>query len=383
MVLEANPIAVSSKLISEISDIALKCDAKIASQANLIITILDPSSDILFTDSPDKSLQEVIKQLSPDKVGFLVDENTARDCLPHFNTGNHPIIEIKSGEINKSLDTCQKIWSFLTDAGFSRNSLLVNLGGGVIGDMGGFVASTYKRGIRFVNLPTTLLAMVDANIGGKLGIDFMGLKNHIGVFNDPERILIYDGFLGTLPPRELRSGYAEVIKHGLIMDENYWRDISSASFPDLNWTKVIQRSIEIKSDVVAADPYEKGLRKILNYGHTLGHAIETSFLNEGKSLLHGEAIAVGMILEAHLSFQLGLLEEQALKQITQLISKIYGTDTRIPGMNGIMRLMSHDKKNVGNEIRFSLLDKIGKCVFDQKVDENKIAAAIDFYSTLK
>ncbi len=344
---------------------------------------MDLSSDILFVESPEKALHEVIKQLNPDKVAFLVDENTARDCLSFFNTGDHPVIEIKSGEINKNIDTCQHIWTSLTNAGFSRKSLLVNLGGGVIGDMGGFAASTYKRGIRFINLPTTLLAMVDANIGGKLGIDFMGLKNHIGLFNDPEKILIHVGFLKTLPYRELKSGFAEVIKHGLIMDKSYWKEILNTSFPEFDWQKIIKRSVEIKSEVVREDPRENGLRKILNFGHTLGHAIETSHLNQLKSLLHGEAIAVGMILEAHLSLQLGMLDKSSVKEISGLIEKVYGLDVAIPPMDEIMVLMGQDKKNVGNEINFSLLEKIGKCVIDQKVDEKMIAAAIDFYNTLK
>ena len=313
---------------------------------------------------------------------MLVDENTAQHCLPFFDHANHLIIEIKSGELNKNLRTCEQIWEALTKSGFSRKSLLVNVGGGVIGDMGGFAASTYKRGVRFVNYPTTLLAMVDANIGGKLGIDFMGLKNHIGLFNNPEMILIFTDFLKTLPARELRSGFGEVIKHGLIRDESYWNKTISAQFPDMEWKKVIQRSVEIKSEVVKEDPKENGLRKILNYGHTLGHAVETWYLNNQKSLLHGEAIAVGMILEAHLSFQLGLLDEKSLDGITSYITSVY-EDIAIPPMENLMELMGQDKKNVGNEINFSLLEKIGKCVYDMKVDEKMIAAAINFYNTLK
>ncbi len=343
---------------------------------------MELSRDILFINSPNEALQEVIQQLKPDKVALLVDENTAEHCLPYFEHDKHLIIEIKSGEINKNLRTCEHIWEALTTAGFSRKSLLINVGGGVIGDMGGFVASTYKRGIRFVNYPTTLLAMVDANIGGKLGIDFMGLKNHIGLFNDPERILIFTEFLKTLPQRELRSGFGEVIKHGLIRDKEYWNGTLKSEFPEMDWKKVIQRSVEIKSEVVKEDPKENGLRKILNYGHTLGHAVETWYLNHQKSLLHGEAIAVGMILEAHLSFQLKLLDEKSLNEITGYITSIY-EDIAIPPMKNLMELMGQDKKNVGNEINFSLLEKIGKCVYDMKVDEKMIAAAIDFYNTLK
>ncbi|XOV93394.1 MAG: 3-dehydroquinate synthase [Bacteroidota bacterium] len=343
---------------------------------------MEISRDILFIQSPQKALAEVINQLNPDKVAFLVDENTSKDCLQYFDAKDHFLIEINSGEINKNIRTCEEIWKGLTEAGFSRKSLLVNLGGGVIGDMGGFTASTYKRGIRFINFPTTLLAMVDANIGGKLGIDFMGFKNHIGLFNDPDKILIYVDFLKTLPPRELRSGYAEVIKHGLIYDASYWGIIKNSEFPNLDWEKVIQRSVEIKSEVVAEDPKENGLRKILNFGHTLGHGIETWYLNHEKSLLHGEAIATGMILEAHLSLQLGMLDEKSVSEISDYIFSLYEV-IEIPPMDEIMVLMGQDKKNVGNEINFSLLEKIGKCVYDMKVDENMIAAAINFYNTLK
>ncbi|CAN0054518.1 unnamed protein product, partial [Chrysoparadoxa australica] len=277
------------------------------------------STDILFIDSPQEALSNIINQLTPDKVAILVDEHTSEHCLPLIEKGKHLVIETQSGEINKNLHTCEFIWRQLTEAGFSRRSLLVNLGGGVIGDMGGFAASTYKRGIRFINFPTTLLAMVDANVGGKLGIDFMGFKNHIGLFNDPEKIMVFEAFLKTLPRRELRSGYAEVIKHGLIMDQSYWETIKTANFPSLDWKKVIQRSIEIKSAVVLEDPKENGLRKILNFGHTLGHAVETWYLNHEKSLLHGEAIAVGMILEAHISMQKGLLNEECFYQINDHI----------------------------------------------------------------
>lgn len=343
---------------------------------------MDFSTDILYINSPQQALTDVIDQLNPDKVAVLVDEHTSGHCLPYITGKDYTLIEIRSGEINKNINTCERIWKALTESGFSRQSLLVNLGGGVIGDMGGFAASTYKRGIRFVNFPTTLLAMVDANVGGKLGIDFMGFKNHIGLFNDPEKIMIFEDFLKTLPSRELRSGYAEVIKHGLISDKSYWEDIKTSGFPNLDWRKVIKRSVEIKSKVVTEDPKEHGLRKILNFGHTLGHAIETWHLNHQKSLLHGEAIAVGMVLEAHISLQVGLLKEDAFNEINQYIRSIY-EDAAIPSLAELSSLMGQDKKNIGNEVNFSLLEDIGKCVYDMKVNEKMIASAIKFYQTIK
>ena len=345
---------------------------------------MEPSQQIIFTESPKNALNGALKKFSPDQVAILVDENTAQHCLPLFdlNDADFRVIQIRSGEKNKNIDTCLDIWKSLTEWGFSRKSLLVNLGGGVIGDMGGFAASTYKRGIKFINFPTTLLAMVDANIGGKLGIDFMGFKNHIGLFNDPECIYIHTEFLRTLPERELRSGFAEVIKHGLIQDKAYWKQISSSAFPDLDWKPVVQRSYEIKQEVVSKDPKEEGLRKILNFGHTLGHAIESWYLNHGKSLLHGEAIAVGMILEADLSKQLNLLENTELGAIRNFINKTY-EKIRIPPLSELQRIMGQDKKNKGNSIMFSLIKGIGDCVYDQNVEDELISTAIKNYDSLK
>ena len=220
---------------------------------------------ITFTDNPQNTLNELLASFQPDKIAFLVDENTKAHCLPYFDLNESELIVIQSGEIHKNLDTCQYIWGQMTEFGFSRKSMLINLGGGVIGDMGGFCAATYKRGVRFINFPTTLLAAVDANIGGKLGIDFQGFKNHIGVFQDPDGVVICDKFLETLPKRELRSGFAEVIKHGLIYDKDYYQGLKQNTFPDYNWNDIIKKSIGIKGAVVAEDPKEAGLRKILNF----------------------------------------------------------------------------------------------------------------------
>jgi 3-dehydroquinate synthase len=338
---------------------------------------------ISFTRKPHESLLELIETLKPDKVGYLVDEHTREHCLPLLRLPKEAfVIEIKSGEINKNLDSCGLIWSALTDEGFSRKSLLINVGGGVIGDMGGFAASTYKRGIRFINFPTTLLAAVDANIGGKLGIDFNGFKNHIGVFNDPSAVVICDLFLETLPDRELRSGYAEVIKHGLIFDKDYFEEIRNATFPELDWQKVIEKSAEIKSEVVEKDPREQGLRKILNFGHTLGHGVETWALNHEKSLLHGEAIAIGMILEGFLSFKKSMLTETDLHLISIFLVNLYGKE-ELPPLDEVMALVAHDKKNVGSNISFSLIKGIGNCSFDEHAESEWISESFDFYKSLK
>lgn len=338
---------------------------------------------ISFISNPKEGLKQALDSLNPDKLAFLVDENTRKYCLPLFDLDSEDlIIEIKSGEINKNLNTCSEIWTALTNWGFSRKSLLVNIGGGVIGDMGGFCASTYKRGIRFINFPTTLLAMVDANIGGKLGVDFQGFKNHIGVFQDPEKILIHDGFLKSLPIRELRSGFAEVIKHGLIYDKLYWEKVRDGRFPEFDWKSIVETSAEIKHQVVTEDPKEGGLRKILNFGHTLGHAIETWHLTKGISLLHGEAIAIGMILEGHLALQLGTLSKDELTELSIYLQKTYES-IKLPELEELAPLMQQDKKNIGNSLSFSLLNGIGACLYDQKVSENMIHEAMNYYSNLK
>lgn len=338
---------------------------------------------ITLTDDPANKLQSLLETFKPDKIAYLVDENTREHCLPLLGVGDDAeIIQIHSGEIFKNLNSCELIWAALTTSGFSRKSMLVNVGGGVIGDMGGFAASTYKRGIRFINIPTTLLAAVDANIGGKLGIDFRGFKNHIGVFNDPDAVVISDLFLKTLPERELRSGFAEVIKHGLIYDKDYFHQISQSSFPNLNWTEVIKRSVEIKSEVVAQDPREAGLRKILNFGHTLGHGIETWYLNSRQSLLHGEAISIGMILEGFLANKLGKLSISDLNEVSNYLISVFGKFD-LPPIYEIMPLMLQDKKNVGNEISFSLLDGVGKCSFDELIDLKWIDESFQYYQNLK
>lgn len=338
---------------------------------------------ITLTDDPANKLQSLLETFKPDKIAYLVDENTREHCLPLLGVGDYAeIIQIHSGEIFKNLNSCELIWAALTTSGFSRKSMLVNVGGGVIGDMGGFAASTYKRGIRFINIPTTLLAAVDANIGGKLGIDFRGFKNHIGVFNDPDAVVISDLFLKTLPERELRSGFAEVIKHGLIYDKDYFHQISQSSFPNLNWTEVIKRSVEIKSEVVAQDPREAGLRKILNFGHTLGHGIETWYLNSRQSLLHGEAISIGMILEGFLANKLGKLSISDLNEVSNYLISVFGKFD-LPPIHEIMPLMLQDKKNVGNEISFSLLDGVGKCSFDELIDLKWIDESFQYYQNLK
>ena len=294
------------------------------------------------------------------KVAILVDENTKRNCLPKLpQLENSIIIEVTSGEINKSISSCNYIWEQLSEHNFDRDSLLINLGGGVIGDMGGFAASTYKRGIDFIQVPTTLLAMVDASVGGKLGVDFNGLKNQIGLFNNPESVLIFPEFLETLPENQLKSGFAEVVKHALISDNNLWEKIISVPFNEMNWGKIIETSINIKNKIVLSDPYEKGERKKLNFGHTFGHAIESYYLEKGTPILHGEAVLMGILLEVEIS----LVSQEQNNEIKNYILSNFSLPFT-PKKSDLLPFLMNDKKNKVGKINFSLLTKIGTCNID-------------------
>ncbi len=340
---------------------------------------------VVVTEDIHNVLANFIKENNYQKIAVIADENTEKHCLPAIieSLPDHWLLPIQSGEENKTLETCTLLWRALTEAQFSRKDLIINLGGGVIGDMGGFVASTYKRGVDFINIPTTLLSQVDASIGGKLGIDFDGFKNHIGIFKDPKRVFVDPVFLKTLSNRELRSGFAEIIKHGLIADENYWKSIVSGDHNSQNWLEVIEKSISIKGDVVNADPFENGLRKILNFGHTLGHAIETHFLHSGNRLLHGEAIAAGMIMEAFLSEKFAGLSTDSRDELVDYIKKIYTPapiDEKI--FEELIRLTGQDKKNAQGQVNYSLLRRIGDCRFDFRPDNALILDSMFYYNAV-
>ena len=297
-------------------------------------------------------------------IAILVDENTKKHCLPTFlgenpQLNNSIIIEIKSGEENKNIATCNYIWQQLKNHNFDRNSLLINLGGGVIGDMGGFCASTYKRGIDFVQFPTTLLAMVDASVGGKLGLDFDGLKNQVGLFTNPKSVLINPEFLKTLDENQLVFGFAEVVKHALIADLDFWNYLTKTDFQDLIWEEVIAHSIAIKNKIVLNDPKEKGERKKLNFGHTFGHAIESYYLQKGTPIFHGQAIALGMLIESEMSD----LTEIEKVEITAFILSNFALPHN-PAKNQLIAFMQNDKKNKDGKINFSLLKGIGNCSID-------------------
>jgi 3-dehydroquinate synthase len=343
---------------------------------------------IYFNDASFVYLENLLKIETYSKIFVLVDENTNEHCLPYF-LANLPteieieIIEIEAGEENKNIYTCIDLWHTLIELDADRKSIIINLGGGVITDIGGFVASTYKRGIDFINIPTTLLAMVDASIGGKTGVDLGSLKNQIGVINEPKSVIVISKFLETLPTNQMRSGLAEMLKHGLIYDKTYWdklKDLNNLNTDDLDI--LIKQSIEIKNEIVSQDLKENGIRKALNFGHTLGHAIESYFLeSEDKNqLLHGEAIAIGMILESYLSYKLEFISKDSYAEIkyiiTDVFEKISFNDSDI---QNILDLLIFDKKNEFGNVQFTLLNKIGESKINQIVDESLILLAFEDY----
>lgn len=314
------------------------------------------------------------------KVIVLVDANTRVHCYSRISSQlpDHAIIEIPAGEKHKNLATCEQVWRQMTAAGLDRHSVLVAIGGGVVGDLGGFCASVFKRGIDFILLPTTLLAMADASIGGKTGVDFGPLKNHLGTFSMPKTTWICTEFLSTLPPAELRSGFAEVIKHALISDRQRWNQLRKKPLEKQNLTGLVRHSASFKSRVVSRDPKEAGLRKILNFGHTIGHALEGQSLQTSKPLLHGEAIAAGMVMEAHIAWKKRLLKEAEFTEIRSYVLDVFGR-VALPATDNWIEAMRQDKKNKGNRILMALPKSIGKAVFDVPVSEQEIRSAAGDY----
>ncbi|MCI5082009.1 MAG: 3-dehydroquinate synthase [Saprospiraceae bacterium] len=333
-----------------------------------------------------QSLQALLGQRSYSQVLVLTDTNTAEHCLPvlksYLPKQQLNIIQIPAGEQHKHIETCQLIWKQMMELGTDRKALLINLGGGVIGDMGGFCASTFKRGLDFIQIPTTLLSQVDASIGGKLGIDFMKVKNSIGLFNNPQAVFIDPVFLQTLPFREIRSGFAEIIKHSLIADYDQWVMIRQISdLKGQNWASFLVPSLKIKQRIVEEDPFEKGLRKALNFGHTIGHAIEGHALETSQPLLHGEAIAIGFICESYLAHKQTGLQRSDLEEIGTFIQQIYqpkALEERY--FDEYLHLMGNDKKNEGKAINFTLIKATGEAVINQTASAEMIVESLRFYN---
>jgi len=302
------------------------------------------------------------------KIAILVDENTKRYCLNNLPKLNNSItIEISSGEKSKSIATCEFIWNILNNNNFDKKSLLINLGGGVIGDIGGFCASTYLRGIDFIQVPTTLIGMVDASIGGKLGINFNNLKNHIGIFNNPKLVLINPNFLDTLHEDQLKFGFSEIIKHALIADSNLWKFLKSNSFSSFCWEELIYRSVKIKNKIIMHDPFDEGERKKLNFGHTYGHAIESYYLAKNKPIMHGEAVLIGILMEVELS----LITKKTKKEIQNYIHSNFDLSSQ-PSKKELLKYLIKDKKNISEKINFSLLKNIGESSFNNLLSKDEL-----------
>ncbi|MDB3887388.1 3-dehydroquinate synthase [bacterium] len=348
------------------------------------------SSEVFIGDTSLEGLQSLLENNYFSKKFLLVDENTIKHCFPKLikavgSLEGVEIIEIESGEENKTLEICQHIWQTFIENNADRNSLLINLGGGVITDMGGFIASTYKRGIAFINIPTTLLSQIDASVGGKTGVDFSGFKNFIGTFKEPLAVFVNPDFLKTLEKRQILSGYAEALKHALITDVKYWDFLKEeALFDESKWEFLIEKSINIKNRIVMNDPEEAGLRKLLNFGHTIGHAVESYSLNEGLSLLHGEAVAIGMICESYIATKKSGLSEGELEEIIEVIQKYYSYYS-LPEekLHYLIELMKNDKKNESSNINFTLIDKIGLGSFNHEIEVDLIIDSLNYYVSLE
>lgn len=338
--------------------------------------------EILYSYNIIKDLNDAISREAPDRVVLLTDETTHALCRPLLGELDMPEITIGATDVNKTLDTLQQVWIGLQAAGCTRHSLLVNLGGGMVTDLGGFAAATFKRGIRFVNIPTTLLSMVDAAVGGKTGINFGGLKNEIGAFSDAASVIIHTEFLRTLDAENIRSGYAEMLKHSLLGSDEMWgRHVTyNLAEPDLaQLQQLVRESIELKQRVVIEDPHEHGIRKALNLGHTVGHAFESFLMQKSTPVLHGYAVAWGLAVELFISAALLDFPTDKMRRTVRFITDHYGRPAvTCDDYEALFALMQHDKKNVAGRINFTLLSSPGEIHIDQHVDKDLIFDALDF-----
>ncbi len=329
-------------------------------------TIKSTTYNIHIEHASFDALNKFLSKKEYTKYIIICDENTSQYCLSNLLFGcealtTAEIIELESGEINKTIETCVQVWGALTDIGADKKSLIVNLGGGVISDLGGFVASTFKRGIDFINIPTTLLSMVDASVGGKTGVDFEGIKNHIGTTYEPKGVFVNSLFIETLSERLIKNGYAEIIKIALIADIEFWKKLKKLkSYKDFYSENIILKAIEIKNTIVKKDLNELNLRKSLNFGHNIGHALESSLIKQKKDILHGEAVAFGIILESEIASHLNRLSNKELKEISDYINSIYKTIKLSSSTKKMMlEFLLHDKKNQGEKLCFALPKNIG------------------------
>jgi 3-dehydroquinate synthase len=335
-----------------------------------------------------KELQAFLVKRKYSRLFVLTDENTQKYCYPIISEvfGKHEVITILSGEEHKTIETCSYLWSKLSGSGADRNSLLINLGGGVICDMGGFAASVYKRGIDFIHIPTTLLAMCDSCIGGKTAVDMDNMKNVIGTFTDAEAVFVYPYFLATLPERHILSGFAEMLKHGVIADKAMFAEFEAIRALPEKFDEFIFRSLKIKQDIVSKDPFEYNIRKSLNFGHTVGHALESYFLefSPDNYLLHGEAVAVGMIAETYIAYSLKILQKSEMQRIVDCVLTYF----RLPEIpenkiEAIALLCLNDKKNDKGKILLSLPEAIGNVKVNIPVPISQIKKSLIFCNSIR
>ena len=347
---------------------------------------------VIISRKLEEELSTAIAECERDSLFVLVDENTQRLCLPLLSDMDcmrgAQVITIGATDANKTVDTLQQVWTALQQGGATRHSLLVNLGGGMVTDLGGFAAATFKRGLNYINIPTTLLAMVDASVGGKTGVNFGGLKNEVGVFSNASAVILDTTFLKTMDHENLLSGYAEMLKHGLISDDRHWAEILKHQETLANLERqenldklsaLLADSVAVKQRIVTEDPTEQGLRKALNLGHTVGHAFESLALQR-KPILHGYAVAYGLVCELYLSCVKTGFPTDKMRQTVSFIREHYGQmSITCDDYPTLLQLMTHDKKNVAGKINFTLLGGVGDIRINQTATEEDIKEALDFY----
>jgi 3-dehydroquinate synthase len=342
----------------------------------------DFDEEIIFVDRSSFP-SEVLLDLDPKNTLFISDGNTSVKCLPLLNLDKYHEIVIPSGELSKRFDICEAIFQKLLELNINRNGCIVNLGGGVVTDLGGFCASIYKRGISFINIPTSLLGMVDAALGGKTGINYLGLKNTIGTFSTAEKTIIFPEFLKTLPEKELRSGLAEVLKHGLIQDHSLWDNCVQYLKGSGAISEIIEPAVKVKQNIVESDPFENGIRKLLNFGHTIGHAIE-SVKFESESISHGDAVIAGMICETYISQRIGILDKESADEISAILTQYFDLIHLTEKELEIVRSnMLNDKKNTEKGVNFTLLSAIGSGKHDQYPPIELIEESLNYYASLQ
>ncbi|MBE9466976.1 MAG: 3-dehydroquinate synthase [Bacteroidetes bacterium] len=348
------------------------------------------NSNNIITDKLNLNLQKVLKNYCINKAFILVDDNSLKHCFPiinkttNLNNGN--IIKIKTGEKNKNIDTIVSIWNFLSKNNADRYSVLINLGGGVVCDIGGFAASTFKRGIDFINIPTTLLSQIDAAVGGKTGFNFNGLKNEIGLINNAKHVFIDTIFLNSLDKVNILSGFSEMIKHALIYNKKYYAELLNLDLEKTyskKFKESVIKSIKIKNHFVKKDPYEQNIRKSLNFGHTFAHAFESLALAKNQQITHGYAVAFGIIPELYLSYKNLGFNHDSLMEISNHIISIYGKfNINSNDYTEIINYIKHDKKNKGNKLMLTLLKNIGNASINNSCEDKELIEALNFYSSL-